>query len=422
SPENLVRGAYSRFSTREIVFFLRVRNLPISGTTAELVSRLVNHDLHTYHFPRARSSSPPLTSCPSSTSLSLSAPHVLPNLPVELIAEITDTLGDWELARALGLPTSLPTPPEWVNASPSAIALLPGSLSLLRSPHVSLQDLEKDPPSPSASAAASAVVRFGHVHVLDYLLAHQRRVFAVLFKPKPSSSDGDTIPTVASTHGRTAILAWYKHAFTAHPELVPPPARSAIEAAIDGASRGGSVAALDWWAGSAGTAFAYTESALEHASAKGHIAVLEWWRAAHLADPEGVPLLVGRALDAASSAGQVAVLAWWAASRLSYNYDRLSMLHASVAGRLDVLDWWLASGLQVMYDGDVLVGATRHDRADVLEWWARSGLRVEWRMCDIEEALEDAIGGGEGARAWWRARGVDFRAEDREWMKVQTLN
>jgi hypothetical protein len=43
-------------------------------------------------------------------------------------------------------------------------------------------------------------------------------------------------------------------------------------------------------------------------------------------------------------------------------------------------------------------------------------------MCDIEEALEDAIGGGERAREWWEGKGVDFSANDKEWTKLQNLN
>ena len=57
-------------------------------------------------------------------------------------------------------------------------------------------------------------------------------------------------------------------------------------------------------------------------------------------------------------------------------------------------------------DQEALVGATRHNRPEVLEWWDKSGLPIQYRMCDIEEALEDAIGGGEDARLphqppWW---------------------
>ena len=49
-------------------------------------------------------------------------------------------------------------------------------------------------------------------------------------------------------------------------------------------------------------------------------------------------------------------------------------------------------------------------------------LPIQYRMCDIEEALEDAIAGGEAAREWWRKKGVDFNANDKEWMKLRNLN
>jgi hypothetical protein len=47
---------------------------------------------------------------------------------------------------------------------------------------------------------------------------------------------------------------------------------------------------------------------------------------------------------------------------------------------------------------------------------------LQYRICDIEEALEDAIGGGEKARGWWRRKGVNFKADDKLWMKLQNLN
>lgn len=87
-----------------------------------------------------------------------------------------------------------------------------------------------------------------------------------------------------------------------------------------------------------------------------------------------------------------------------------------------MLQWWLSSGLQLIFDPDALVGATRHNRPEVLEWWDKSLLPIQYRMCDIEEALEDAIGGGEAAREWWKQKGVDFNANDSEWMKLRNLN
>jgi hypothetical protein len=44
------------------------------------------------------------------------------------------------------------------------------------------------------------------------------------------------------------------------------------------------------------------------------------------------------------------------------------------------------------------------------------------RTTNLTTALEDAIGGGEAAREWWRGKGVDFNANDKEWMKLQNLN
>jgi len=126
-------------------------------------------------------------------------------------------------------------------------------------------------------------------------------------------------------------------------------------------------------------------------------------------------------MDMASMAGHVKVLEWWATSQIDFKRDRSALHHASCHGRVDVLDWWLASGLQLYYDQEALTIATKHNRPEVLEWWDRSGLPIQYRMCDIEEALEDAIGGGEEAREWWRRKGVDFNANDKEWMKLRTL-
>jgi hypothetical protein len=176
---------------------------------------------------------------------------------------------------------------------------------------------------------------------------------------------------------------------------------------------------LDWWL-DWGHPFEYTEAALEFASAKNRITVLDWWLRQHRLT--GLVLKTGRVMEMASTAGHVDVLAWWAASRIEPKYDKYALQHASCHGKVEVLQWWLGSGLQLMFDQDALTGATRHNRPEVLEWWDKSGLPIHYRMCDIEEALEDAIGGGEAARAWWNKKGVDFNANDKEWMKSQSLN
>lgn len=160
----------------------------------------------------------------------------------------------------------------------------------------------------------------------------------------------------------------------------------------------------------------YTDSAIEAASTRNHIDVLEWWKSS------GLPLKIGRAMDVASTAGNVAVLEWWLCSNLELKYDRGAMIGASGAGHLDVLDWWLNSGLKVICDREALITATKHNRVDVLEWWSQSGLSVEYAICDIEEALEDAMGSAREGKAWWEGKGLDFGANNAEWMESRRLS
>jgi len=321
---------------------------------------------------------------------------------MEIMADIMDHVGDWELAKAVGLPTSLAPPLVWTRANSTDHALLTGFLPLLISAN-------PDTLQPT-SVGAKLVVRFAYIHVLEYLLWRHRTLFCRMFRH-------DLIPVLSMHHSRLGVLDWWLARHHDTPKDVPLPSSRNIEDAIDGASRAGAIDSLEWWLHS-GLPMHYTESALENASAKNQIGVLEWWRAHR----EQLPLKVGRVMDAASSAGAVGALEWWARSGLDFTYDRSALHHASCQGRMDVLAWWLASGQQLFYDGDALVGATKHDRPEVLEWWDKSGLPIQYRMCDIEEALEDAIGGGERAREWWCRKGIDFNANDIEWMKLHTLN
>jgi hypothetical protein len=62
-----------------------------------------------------------------------------------------------------------------------------------------------------------------------------------------------------------------------------------------------------------------------------------------------------------------------------------------------------------------------------LQWWKdvsrKTGLRVEYKTCDIEEAMEDAVGGGgEGeVREWWGRNGLNLGVGTGEWMRVKSL-
>jgi len=405
-----VHDAYRRLTHDQLVLFLKVRSLSTIGTDDELASRLTQFDIHTYRFPSLTNGingapAPPLLS-PSGEGPSKprSKPVMAPDLPVEILAEIMDHIGDWELAKAVGVPTSLAQPLSWTSASQCDYAILTGYLPLIRA---------ADPATkPPTKLGAGLAVRFGYVHVLEYFLTQHRPIFVSAFKD-------DVLPHIASLHGRTAVLSWWKYALEQHPDVFSSPKPSSIAEAIDGASRNGQVASLDWWLHS-GLPLEYTEAALEMASAKNQLNVLAWWKTQHTA--HALPLKIGRVMDMASLAGHVDVLEWWARSQLEFKYDRQALYHASCHGKVDVLQWWLGSGLQLVFDPDVLVGATRHNRPEVLEWWNRSGLPIQYRLCDIEEALEDAIGGGEAAREWWKRKGVDFNANDIEWMKSQSLN
>jgi hypothetical protein len=429
-----------------------MRSLSTAGTQLELACRLAHYDLRLYAPPPASASVPfdqidngtepvelhfdslsevpscavrsnpsslpsvtpssadslnstqPLRSKSSSQITRISRPRAscVPPLPVEIMAEILDQVGDWELAKAIGLPTSLPQPVPWTGASSTDHALLTGHLPLLVSCEPTIQ--------PPTTVGAKLIIRFSYTHILSYFFRHCRPLFGKIFH-------NHLIPITAAHNGRVDVLNWWQTMHTVYPEDFPLPNACAIADAIGGASRAGHVESLDWWLES-GLPFEYTETALEHASAKNQLHVLEWWRKQR----NRLPLKVGRVMDTASAAGHVATLDWWARSGLDYTYDRQALFYASYHGHIDVLQWWVNSGLQLFFDQDVLVGATRHNRPEVLQWWDKTGLPVQYRMCDIEEALEDAIGGGERARVWWEGKGVDFNANDKEWTKLQNLN
>ena len=400
-----VHKAYQRLTHSELVLFLKIRNLPTSGTDAELASRLSNHDFHTYHFPNTSLDQSPPSSLTLTTKYHKHRHTTTPDLPVEILADILDHVGDWELARAVGVPTSLTQPSEWSRATRTDRAVLPGYLPLIR---------KTNPGSGHSLTKIGAIIaiRFGYVNVLEYFLSQHHKMFLEAF-------GNDLIPIKASRHGRLNILSWWKHGFEQHPDLVPPPKRSSIAEAVDRASRNGHVVSLDWWL-NWGQPFEYTEAALEYASAKNQIPVLDWWKQQHKL--HGLPLKIGRAMDMASAAGHVDVLEWWARSQLDPKYDRHALQHASCHGKVEVLQWWLGSGLPLIFDQEALTGATRHNRPEVLEWWDKSGLPIQYRMCDIEEALEESNIPGDDARKWWQKKGVDFNANDKEWMKLQSLN
>ncbi|KAF7321564.1 hypothetical protein MKEN_00677400 [Mycena kentingensis (nom. inval.)] len=315
----IVEHAYRRLCHAELVLFLTARNLNTQGSDEDLASRLAHHDFMTYPYLRPQSMSKAISGQKSAyTGPKLQ--HTGPDLPAEILADIMDCVGDWELARAVGVPTSLTRPSVWDTPSPTDYAMLTGYLPFIRA-----ADPIKHPPVLGVDLA----IRFGYVHVLEYLLLESANQpdgspFKLSFKH-------DLIPVKASLHGRLEVLSWWKHEMDTHPDLISTPSSSLVTQAIN---------------------------------------------------------------------------------------------NAAYQGKVNVLDWWLDSGMQLTLDAETLHGATRHNRPEVLEWLDKSRLPLQYRLCDVEEALEDAIGGGEAARQWWRKKGVNFDSSinQKDWSKLQNLN
>jgi hypothetical protein len=73
-----------------------------------------------------------------------------------------------------------------------------------------------------------------------------------------------------------------------------------------------------------------------------------------------------------------------------------------------------------------------HGYVGVLEWWRKfahgelEGMEgrehpVEFRTCNIEEALEDSVGDQRGVRQWWAQNGLNLGVRNEEWLKTRYL-
>lgn len=399
-----VLNAYKRLTHDQLVLFTTLRGLPSTGSHFELANRLAEHDVATYPIPAILPIPHPDSLQKSASAHSLSSIclptdlAVAHSLPIELVACILDYVADWELSRTLGIATTIRRPHEWNPASELDNAVLSGQLRRVHSASGAL-----------SKPAAIASIRFGYISILDYLYTRKRPDF-----DREYGKHGQLLLAKASLYGRTQILDWWLARFGPIEKLSDSKDAYSKDA-IDSACGNGHVAVLDWWKRS-GLPLEYSEASLDHASAMGHIPVLEWWK------HSGLPLRIGRVMESASGAGHVDVLEWWYTSKLDFKYDRNALFNASCNGRVEVLDWWLQSGLQMIFDTDTLAGATKYNRVEVLKWWDRSKLPIQYRPVDIEEALEDALRGGQEARQWWEKKGVDFKTNNAEWMQVQGLN
>jgi len=375
----------------------------------------------------------------------------LVNLPPEIWTMIYDYVGDWEVAKSLGVYTNLPTPTEWerqvikddLHAQMRALewTILTGSFKDIvakldsNSPHKWLSRL-----------CVKLIIKFARTDLLSYLEKHHKDLFWATF--------GHTLlPSKASAaFGKVAILEWWRTSPSFLTKEYHPDA-------VDGASKAGFVHVLDWWHKS-GLPLRYTEASLEQASSHGNVEVLDWWKNAslhqgggyqieadtlkygasrvhqHTSIPPANPpepnvspagplrLKVGKSICFAAQNGQASTIAWWDSSGIPYTHEETVAKIASQNGHVNVLQVWKElKGEKMILDNQVLVGPTKNGHADVLEWWKRSGFRIEYKTCDIEEALEDSLGGKgeERVRVWWARNGLNLGIGTSEWMKVKVL-
>ncbi|KAB8263879.1 hypothetical protein BDV32DRAFT_104934 [Aspergillus pseudonomiae] len=338
------------------------------------------------------------------------------SLPMELWLNVfEDHLQDWEIAKAVGIPTNLPVPKEWQShllkmSAPASLeyTILRGSFAAIKKRIDSLPRWK-----PISDLACHLIFKFSRTDILSYLTENHLDLLW-------TTSRLTNLPYRASAiYGNPNILTWWRDA----PAL---PTKEYIADAMDGASRAGFVNVLEWWRTS-GLELRYTERALESASAEGRVSVLDWWKKASANAPpsDPIPLKVGKSVLLAAQSGRTASLAWWDASGIAYSHAESVARIASTHGHVHVLDFWYRlKGAKMIFDSQVLVGPTKNGHDNVLEWWRQSGLRVEFKTCDIEEALEDAdpvSGAEERVRRWWARNGLNLGVGTSEWMKTKVL-
>src|SRR5258708_24159 len=312
---NNVIDAYTNLTRDQLVLFLSIRHLPVDGSSLDLARRLAKHDLETYSIQPLPS--PPQVTPEHPPSPPIIKPSRLPTVPAELLAEIMDHVGDWELAKAVGVVTSIKRPKEWDPASPADLSALLGMTNFN--------------PLALTVIGANAIVRLSYTRILTHIRIRDSATFDRLY----GGIHSRLIRLRASCSGRTEVLTWWREQHD-----IP---KDYGDDCIDEAWRHGQIEVLEWWKHNSNTLpLQYTEAALENASARGKIHVLEWWK------QSGLPLKVGRVMDLASKAGQVEALNWWLHSGIEVNYDNGTLEHASRNGRVNVLTCGLNSGYQMM--------------------------------------------------------------------------
>jgi len=358
------------------------------------------------------------------TSFTTSGTRSGNTLPPELWTMIFDFAGDWELAETMHVYTNLPIPPDWSShTSPLGPRNYMEKLELtvLRG---SVEDVEKfiaaeSVPRWLSKLCIKLIMRFAKIPLLTYLEANHRQLFWHTFGQA-------FLPDKASAvFGRPELLEFWRTS----PSFL---SKEYSHEALDGASRAGFVGVLEWWQHS-GLPFKYTEAALEQASSQGHVSVLEWWKnqtttpddtAEHNVKTK-LRLKPGKSICYATQNGHAEVVRWWLQSSIAFSHEDTVAKLASTHGHVDILQvWHELKGSKIIFDNQVLVGATKSGNCEVLEWWKKSGLKVEYKTCDIEEALEDGDEGPRGVevRRWWARNGLNLGVGTSEWMKTKVLN
>jgi hypothetical protein len=352
-------------------------------------------------------------------------------LPPELWSIILEFTADWELATTLNVHTTLPVPSEWRQSASEEGPKSPMQKlewSLLTGTYLEINTrLDTDRPTRISRLCIELIMRFAMVPVLVHLENAHKELFWGTFGHA-------FLPHKASVFGRPEILEYWRTS----PMFLT---KEYSADALDHASRSGSVQALGWWYDS-GLPLKYTESALEQASSQGHIPVLQWWkehskyRSERTTPPseigksdarpprEPLKLKVGKSITYATQSGCLDSIKFWCKSGIPFGHEDTIAKLASTHGHTHILDYCSKlRGEKMLFDSLVLVGPTKMGHADVLEWWKRSGLRVEYKTCDIEEALEDGVEGerGEGVRRWWAGNGLNLGVGTSEWMRVKIL-
>lgn len=339
---------------------------------------------------------------------------------------IIDATGDWELARTLHIYTNLDPPAEWQqhtsHKGPQTYMeqlewiLLTGNLSDIRA-----FIANNSVPPRLSKLCTKLIMRFSMTTLLSHLESEHKDLFwnqfGTTFLPDKASS----------VFGRVEILDFWNTS----PSFLT---KKYTSEALDGASRQGFVHVLEWWQKS-GLHLSFTEAALEQASSQGHVDVLEWWKnfaasqqqhshSSSESESEPNRLKPGKSICYATQSGNAEIVRWWVNSGIPFSHEDTVAKLASTHGHVEVLKTWHdLKGSKVIFDNQVLVGATKMGHVSVLEWWKRSGLRVEYKTCDVEEALEDGVEGkkGEEVRRWWARNGLNLGVGTSEWMKPKVL-